>query len=221
MKKQLTPYLFIALAFLFLGVLISYLFQSKKEDAIIQHPIIHINKLDSINVVNNKLFVLEKKLKQDSTTLSKQRDSIKAEYNKAKQDLNSYKAKTNELSRYITSITDSSSFLYCKELAGRVIVQDVLINSFEQKADSLQVKNDSLAAVMAVRLKIFNESFLKLNTQATAQAFTIDSLANISNSLSKKANKKYSVGVGVMGGVTNIGFGGCVGVSITRTIFQF
>jgi hypothetical protein len=218
MKKQLISFLFVSLASLFIGVLIAYVFRSKQKEQNIVSVTNKISRKDSIEIINKEHANYEAKFKQDSSRLSKQRDSFKLIYYHANVDLNIQRKKVVELSKYILTIQKDSS---CSALATAALRQDSLIENLQLASDSLQAKNDSLVSIMAVRVSVFNNSFLRLNTQAHAQANIIDSLANKNASLIKNANKKYSVGIGVMGGLTPTGFGGCIGLSLTRTIFKF
>lgn len=222
MNKKLIPLIFVAVFAMFLGILFAYMFTPKQKQEVKKETVNAKQIIDSILI---KQIRTEQKAKSDSASLSKQIDSFKKKYNEAKLILNAERKKTAVLSNAVIDanlLKDTSSFFnFCNELATEVKIQDIEISNLTQQADSLQIKNDSLVSLMSSRVSQWGNTFNLLKAQAISQANKSDSLTTSNNKLLRKANRKYTIGLGACGGLTNFGFGGAVGVVVSKTVFRF
>jgi hypothetical protein len=223
MNKRLIPFIFVAALAMFFGVLVAYVFTPKQKQETKTESVNAKQIIDSIEQNFYESYELKSKL--SSQVLSKQIDSFKAEYNKAKISLNAERKKVAVLSNAVevaNSLNDTSSFFtFCNELAAQVKIQDIEISNLTRQSDSLQNKNDNLNKLMEARVSQWKNTFGLLKAQAITQANKLDSLGTKYNSLQKKENKKWTVGIGACGGLTNFGFGGAVGIVVSKTVFKF
>jgi hypothetical protein len=223
MNKKLIPYIFVAALAMFFGILVAYVFTPKQKQEAKKESVDAKQIIDSIE--QNFYETYELKTSESSATLFKQVDSFKKKYNEAKISLNEERKKVSVLTNAVevaNSLNDTSSFFtFCNELSAQVKIQDIEISNLTLQSDSLQSKNDSLNELLNDRVLEWKNTFGILKAQAITQAYKLDSLGTKYNSLQKKENKKWTVGIGACGGLTNFGFGGAVGIVVSKTVFKF
>lgn len=188
-------------------------------------PVVVDNGKLVIDSIKQQSFLKDEKAKSDSAALSKQVDSITKIYKQAKADLGTERKKVLSLASAVDAarlLNDTSSYFeYCNSLSATVRIQDERIQDYENEVEALKEKNDSINALMSSRVTQWRNASASLMQQAYKQTNTIDSLALKYNSLLNKAKKRYTVGIGACGGITNFGFGGSVGVVVCRKLFTF
>lgn len=222
MKKQLVPFLFVALCSLFCGILFSYIFSNRKEVVVIPAPDNGKKKIDSI--YNEQV----KKHEQDSATkatLSKQLDSVKKVAAEKDVALTKERKKVLQLAeevKYARLVFDTSSYYkYCDELSAEVKILDNAIENYKEQIDSLLGRNYALTNVLNTNATEWRKTSQVLQQQAGRQAAVIDSLNTVLILKTNKAKKRYTLGVGGFGGLHNKGVGGGVGIVVCRRLFSF
>ena len=195
----------------------------KNDDIVVVHPADNGRaQIDSI---------YKEQIKSDSaasfviTTLSKQIDSLKKANADTSKALNKERKKVLQLSAEVDNarllLDTSAYFKYCDELSAEVKILDNTIEDYKLQVDSLNSKNYSLVNLLRSQSTYCANSLSVIYKESSKQSKTIDSLnLRLITALNKRKHK-YTVGIGGFGGLHNKGFGGGVGIVVSKTVFSF
>lgn len=195
----------------------------KKYDVVIVQPADNGKKqIDSI---------YKEQLKSDSaasfviTTLSKQIDSLKKANADTSKALNKERKKVLQLSIQVDNakllLDTSAYFKYCDELSAEVKILDNAIENYQSQIDSLNSKNYDLVGLLQSQSDYCATNLEAIYKESTRQSKTIDSLNILLVNAASKRKHKYTIGIGGFGGLHNKGFGGGVGIVVSKTVFSF
>jgi chromosome segregation ATPase len=115
----------------------------------------------------------------------------------------------------------SQLLLKCTELGDRVIELNAQVDDFRIQVDTLTRAKDSLQAVTQKRLEEKEQLLSDFRKSVDASDMHYVELETKYKKAMKKVDKKYTIGIGVTGGITTVGTpGGSVGITISRTIIR-
>jgi hypothetical protein len=175
--------------------------------------------------------IYKEQIKSDSaasfviTTLSQQVDSLKKANADTSKALNKERKKVLQLSVEVDNakllLDTSAYFKYCDELSAEVKILDNTIEDYKLQVDSLNSKNYSLVNLLRSQSVYCANNLSAIYKESSKQSKTIDSLNLLIIKATNKRKHKYTVGVGSFGGLHNKGFGGGVGIVVSKTVFSF
>ncbi len=180
-----------------------------------------IARQDSITKTNEEV---QEQLRANQAEMQRQRDSVLKKLEQVKRALIQSEDNTRALAGRIQQPgrKDTIKILEdCNELVDTAVALAERSEAYRKANEHLQQQNDSIEIQYENRLlqqAAFNsqlrQNFSDLNAAFNQQAKTLQKEQ-------RKANKHYTIGIGISGGITTEGKpGGMVGITISRTIIR-
>lgn len=173
----------------------------------------------------NAQVVRDKQHKSDSAKWKKVVDSTAAVLSSTKKQLNKSQAENADLVSDVESAyerKDSAQFVIkCLQLKDSVKILNAMVDQFEYQVDTLMKAKDSLQAVTQKRLEERDDLIRQLRISEGKTDSTISGLRSDLKRVLKRADKKYTIGIGGGAGITTEGKpSGLIGITISRTVIR-
>lgn len=187
----------------------------------------YVNQIKSIRDSAAIAAQLEDNIKQqDSARMQASLDSIKTQLAATRQQLNSSQRKTADLAAGVViskQKSDTSGYIKnCDSLAGEIAGLNYLINLYVDYSDSLTHAYDSLQTNTATRMAGFKKLYIDEHSAFLAVEGRFHKLYVDYEKVSRKAGRKWGVGLGAGVGIMTDGkVGAAIGITVSRTIFRF